>query len=207
MQGAAHLSALKGKCAELGGLEPDACVAAGENVFLDAKCRNKKIVNDVFGGHREFNRDMEWHMKLIDFARAVRVLQLPHPLLADDEDFSGIRGRTGIAEEEAAGPEKNEGTDGGGNKRPGEFQRDGGFDFLGNLVVGAAAVLDHEVEDDGENAEGEKERESGQEVIQIVDPMGDSRGRWRMEREKQPSRRKGFTEMEEMDHARLLGRE
>ena len=58
-------------------------------------------------------------MKLVDFSSTIRVLELPHPFLADNGDVQGIFGRTCVVEEEADGPnEQNDGDtegDGGPN--------------------------------------------------------------------------------------------
>src|SRR5258707_12819016 len=65
---AAILLAEKVVAAGLGGTEPHGVVVAGNNVHLDAKGRDGKIVNNVFAGEDELDVAADRNMQFIDFA-------------------------------------------------------------------------------------------------------------------------------------------
>src|SRR5260370_13011120 len=87
MQSPAVLSAEEVVAARLGGLEPLRGVTAGNYVHLHAKGGDEKIVNHVFRGHGKPDGDIYGDVQLVDFALPFRMLQVPHPLLADDKNF------------------------------------------------------------------------------------------------------------------------
>jgi hypothetical protein len=64
-------------------LEPQLRVAARDDVGLHAEAWHEDIVNDVLGGHDQFDGTADRHVQLVDLALAAQVLKLPHPLLAD----------------------------------------------------------------------------------------------------------------------------
>src|ERR1700683_5166953 len=121
MVGAAVLRAKKMVGADFGGLEPNCGVAARQDVLLDAEDRDKEVVNHVFGSHSELHRHAHWDMQFIDLARPFSVLQVPHPLLADDKNLHGGVGWPGILEIEAGSPDEQYGADKRGGDRPGQL--------------------------------------------------------------------------------------
>src|SRR5579862_72089 len=106
MVGAAILSAKEVIGADLSRLEPNRRVATGQDVLLDTEDRNEEVVNDVLGSHGELDRHSNRHMKLVNFARPLGMLQVPHPLLADHENFHGRIWRTRIFKIQARSPDK-----------------------------------------------------------------------------------------------------
>ncbi len=78
--------------AGVGRFEPHRFVSAGQDIVLDPECRNKEAVDHVLRGQHQPDGLVDRHMQRIDLALAARVLDLPHPLLADDKDFE-ITGR------------------------------------------------------------------------------------------------------------------
>ena len=52
-----------------------------------------------------------------------------------------------------------------------------------HFVLGTPAVLHHEIENDRENQDGEKQRDAGQQVIELVDLAGDGGSRGRLQPE------------------------
>ena len=80
--------------AGLVGVEPQISVAVRQDVLLEPQRRQIKIVDDVLAtsspaAHWRVDR----HMQLVDFARAARLLDAPHPLFGDDMDFERVLGR------------------------------------------------------------------------------------------------------------------
>src|SRR5207302_523219 len=71
--GATVFGAEEMKFAELGGGEPLLGVAAGEDVLLDAKGGDEEGVNDILGGHLQFDGLAERDVKFIDFLAAAGV--------------------------------------------------------------------------------------------------------------------------------------
>src|SRR5712664_2505113 len=80
---AAILLAEKVIAAGLGGTEPHGVVVAGNNVHLDAKGRDGKIVNNVFAGKDELDVAPDRDVQFIDLAEASGLLDFPHPLFSD----------------------------------------------------------------------------------------------------------------------------
>src|SRR5258708_37833414 len=91
---AAVLSAKKVITSGLRRFEPFGGVSAGNHVGLDAKRRHKDVVNDVFGGHDQTDLAAHGNVQFVDLALPRSMLELPHPLLADDINFDSIPGRT-----------------------------------------------------------------------------------------------------------------
>ena len=74
----------------LGRFKPLRRVLAGHDVSFHAKRRNEEVVNHVFGGHDQLDLLSNRHVQLIDLALASRMLNLPHPLFANDVDLNCI---------------------------------------------------------------------------------------------------------------------
>src|SRR5688500_3292732 len=68
-------------CPGLCRLEPDVCISAGHNVRFGTKCRNRKIVEHIFRGHRQLDLCADRNMELVYFTLSGSMLYLPHPLL------------------------------------------------------------------------------------------------------------------------------
>ena len=172
VKSAAILIAEKAIGADLGGLKPFLGVAAGNYVHLHAEGGDGEIVDDVFGGHHQADGNVHGDVQLIDFARPFGMLEVPHPLLADDKNFHGALGRTGGGEKEAGAPEEKNNANEAGNHDPGEFEGQGLLGRRRDLVLRAAAVLDHEVEDRGEDESGEEKRDAGEKEEEVVHALG-----------------------------------
>ena len=63
--------------------EPLAGVSAGYDILFHTKGWNEKTVDHVLRCHQQLDRAADRDVQFIDLARALRVLDLPHPLLAD----------------------------------------------------------------------------------------------------------------------------
>src|SRR6202162_4721121 len=90
MPGAAVLRAKEMIPAGPRGLEPGDRVAPGHDVFLHAERGHEEVVDHVLGGHREAHGAPDRHVQLVDLALPVGMLDLPHPLLADDGDLDRV---------------------------------------------------------------------------------------------------------------------
>jgi len=86
---AAILRAKEMIAASFGGAKPHGVVVARDDVHFDAESGDVEIVNDVFAGEDELDVAADGNVKLIDFTAAIGLLNLPHPLLADDVEVEG----------------------------------------------------------------------------------------------------------------------
>jgi hypothetical protein len=96
------------------------------------------------------------------------MLEVPHPLLAHNKNFHGALGRTGGGEKEAGAPEEKKNANQAGYHNPGEFECQGLPGRRRDLILRAATVLDHEVEDRGEDESGEEKRDAGEKEEEAV---------------------------------------
>src|SRR5216684_1772196 len=165
VEGAAVLRAKQMERSHFRGLKPERCVTPRQNVLLDAERRNKKIVNHVLRSHRQLDRTAERHVQFVDLALPFRVLDLPHPLSAGDEDFHRALGRLRIPEIQRGTPYEDHRDDQSGDGGPKHFERERSLDRLGAIVRRATPIFDHEIENDRENQSRKKQRDGGQEKI------------------------------------------
>ena len=73
-------------------LEPDRAVPAGNRVGLHAEGGDVEIVDHVLGRKRHLDGPAKRNVERIDLARAVGVLEAPHPPLAGRVDFCRLTG-------------------------------------------------------------------------------------------------------------------
>jgi hypothetical protein len=139
-------------------------------------------VDHVLGSHDQFHRASDWNVQLVDFALALRVLRLPHPLLADDEDLHRARGRPVHIEENLGAPGEHHHRDAKRNERPQQLERQRTVNRGADLAVVAAAVLDRESNDQPGDQEREERRYRHHEEIDGVDLRGLRRRLLRKER-------------------------
>src|SRR5574341_2675929 len=90
MLGATIFRAEKMITSRLGRFEPHGRVAARHHVLFHAKRRNVKTMNDVFSGHHQLDRATGREVQLVDLPLARGMLNVPHPLFADDINFQRI---------------------------------------------------------------------------------------------------------------------
>ena len=67
---------------------------------------------------RELHGAAQRDVQFVDLALPFHVLELPHPLLADDVDLERIVGRTALEEEDAGAPGEHDHGEAEGNHRP-----------------------------------------------------------------------------------------
>ena len=106
MSGPAELSAEEMEDARLGRPEAGLDIPARQDVLLDAKGGHRERVDDVLRSHVEPHRLVHRHVKRVDLARAVRVLDLPHPLLGDNVDLHRVARRQEAATLRSTPPTK-----------------------------------------------------------------------------------------------------
>ena len=177
MLGAAVFGAEQMIAPRLRRFEPDGGVIAGHHVVFDPKRRHKEAVDDVFAGERELDRSPDRDVQGVDLPLSVGMLKLPHPLPADDEDLEGILRRARQGEIDVRAPEEGDHREDQRDHDPGDLEGK----VVGNrrrwrLVFRATAVLDREVDHQGEDQSAEKHADSDQIKIERVDPRGDARG-------------------------------
>src|SRR6266446_10992173 len=87
-----------------GRFEPFGGVFARHDVSLDAKGGHEHVVNHILASHDQFDLLTNRNMQLVDFALASRMLELPHPLLADNVNLQSILRRTILGEVDFRSP-------------------------------------------------------------------------------------------------------
>ena len=90
MQGATVLATEKVISSRRGGAKPQGCVAAGQNVLLNAKRGNEKTMDHVLRSHDQLDIFVHRDVQFIDLAHTLHVLNLPHPLLSHDIDLGRV---------------------------------------------------------------------------------------------------------------------
>ena len=100
--------------------------------------------------------------------RALHVLELPHPLLADDVDGDGVIGRAALLEEDGGAPGEHDHGEAEGDDAPQDLEGQAAVHRVGQLLFGAAAVADGEIEDREEDHQREEHRDREQEIQQVV---------------------------------------
>ncbi len=94
--GAAEFRAGEMENAGLVGVEPFIGVAIRQNILLQAQRRQIEVMDHVLRCHRQPYVGESGHMQFVDFARAARMLEAPHPLLGDDMNFQRVFRRRGL---------------------------------------------------------------------------------------------------------------
>src|SRR4051812_22143252 len=122
-------------------LEPSARVAAGEHVHLDAERGNKKIVNHVLGCHRQLYGPADGDVQLVDLALPFGMLDLPHPLTADDGDLERTHRRLSLVQKNRCAPEKQHHRDAERHRGPKDFKCDPRLAPRATLVPGRRRYL------------------------------------------------------------------
>ena len=52
-----------------------------------------EAMDDVIGGHQQFNGVSHWYVQFVDLALSIGMLQLPHPLFSEHVDVKRYLGR------------------------------------------------------------------------------------------------------------------
>src|SRR4029079_13240280 len=105
--------------------------------------RNEDVVNHVFGGHDQFDLAAHRDVQLVDLTLTRRVLELPHPLLADHINFQSVLGWSRFGEVNLGPPDKYGHRDQQWDHRPERFQFRRAFDRPRNFKSVAAAITNH----------------------------------------------------------------
>ena len=94
-----------------------------------------------------------------------------------------LGGRMICTDIEARRPDENDHADQRGDDRPGQLQHQRRVNVRRLFILRTPAVLHHEVENDGEDQEGEKQGDGGQQIVKLVDLSGDRGRRGRLKRD------------------------
>src|SRR2546425_5710329 len=101
-----------------GCFEPFGGVFAGHDVGLDTKGGYEHVVNHILAGHDQFDLATNRNMQLIDFALTSRMLELPHPLFADNVNFQSVLWWTILGKVNLRSPNEDAHRNDQGNDRP-----------------------------------------------------------------------------------------
>ncbi len=124
-------------------------------------------------------------MQLVDLALPGFMLELPHPLLADDVDFHRAFRRTRFLEVNQRAPGEEDHADAQRDERPSQFQRQRAFNLY-RMRMSRATVLDGKDKDEDEDEQREKRRHRDQQEIKSVHLPCHCRGTFRKEWEVLP---------------------
>ena len=165
MVGAAILRAEQAVGSGLGGAEPERLISARQNVVLDPEGRDRKIVDHILGCHQQLNCAIDRNMQLVDLVLTARMLDFPHPLLADDIDLHRLGGSLKQAHVEIRAPQEQ------AEKHEERGDRPGGLDpprLLRQdpaIQRAACAIADHvgQHQPENERKDGEAHQQQAQE--------------------------------------------
>src|SRR5439155_20915523 len=105
--------------------------------------------------------------------------RLPHPLLGDDVDRQRVSRRVGHPQVQLGRPDENRQRQDQRNRDPGDLEARRTGDLLRPLVVGPAAILDREDDDENRDEKREEQAEQEQDEHQRVYLLGDGGGAFR----------------------------
>src|ERR1700712_1145333 len=74
-------------------LDFEVLVSAGHDVMLETERRDKEAMDDVLRRHHQPYRAVNRNVECVDLGLSAGMLDLPHPLLGDDEDRQFPLGR------------------------------------------------------------------------------------------------------------------
>ena len=141
----------------------------GRTSALIAERRHEEVVDHVLGRHDQPDGTPDRHVQLVDLALPVQVLELPHPLLADDVDVHRLVGRPRHREEHAGAPDEDHHRDEERDDRPGQLEHQAavnrGADARRRSSLEANCVKDDESGDE----QREEHRDGDQEKVERVD--------------------------------------
>ena len=100
------------------------------------------------------------NVQLVDLAQAVRLLQLPHPLLADDVDIKRIQRRTPEVDVDDRAAGKHGERQQQGNDNPDRFQPHVAVNRNADFAGALALVFEEEKDDRGGDGDREKEADA-----------------------------------------------
>src|SRR5215475_4183471 len=141
---AAIFGAKKRIDSSLGRLEPEARVTPRQNVLLETKRRQKKIVDHILRCHHEFDWLPHRHMQLVYFPLPLRVLRLPHPLSADDANLESVVWRAENVNKNDRAPDKDHHGQTERDQEPKDLQPEGSLNGSGTFILSATAIFDGE---------------------------------------------------------------
>ncbi len=161
--------------AGFGRLKPECGVARRQHVLLHPKCGDEEAVNHVLRGHHQPDRLTHRNMQRIDLALPVGILQLPHPLLGDDVNFTRIRRRLLDFEVEFRAPGEHSQKEDERYQRPCRFHFDIALDLLREFVLVLAVIAKSPIDQQDRNRRGDRAADGHQHPEEPV-PLGGKGG-------------------------------
>ncbi len=182
MLGAAVLRTEEMVRARLRRLEPERIVAAGNDVSLHPEGRDVKAVDHVLGSHDQLHGAADRHVQLVDLALPPHVLDLPHPLFADNEDLHRARRHPIQIEEHLRAPAEHAHGNDEWNDGPQQLEGERTMDGDADLVAVTPAVPDRENDDQACDQQRKKRGDRHHEEVDGVDLPRLCRGLLRKQR-------------------------
>src|SRR5258706_12201338 len=176
---AAILGTVNVKRPDLSGFGPEAVIAPGDDILLQAEDGHEQAVNHVVGAEDEADGGIDWDVEVAVVALELTLVgEGPSRGPAVDHHVVGIGGLDHHVDEAAETIIEDDEHQDGGDDGPGEFE--GRAVSCGGLVrrggVFAMAVLDAEPDQQEGDQEEEKEAEVVDEIVEPVHVCRDRRG-------------------------------
>ena len=172
---AAILRAEKVVLADLGGPEPHGVVASRNDVHFHAECGHVKVVDDVLAAQDQLDVAIDGDVQLVDLFAPGGLLQLPHPLLADDVDVQGIFRGGAVVDVNHGAPREHAERQNERDQGPPDFQRGVAMNFSANIAGVFPPVAEGRKNGQQRHQHGEKDRGDeniGEEGIHISREIG-----------------------------------
>ncbi len=160
--------------------EPHRIVMAGNHIHFHAERGYGKIVNDVFAGHDQSHVAIDRDVQFINFAAAVGLFELPHPLFADDVDVKRVGRRVAVVHVNDGAPAEHSHQEEKRQNDPGNFQAHVAVDGRANVTGGFALVAEEKVDDSDGDRHREKDTDRDDEQHEAVKVRSEVGGRFRI---------------------------
>src|SRR5262249_3472925 len=143
-----------------------------DDVLFDAEIWKEKTVNDVLRRQGELHNATDRNVEFVNFTIAFRVLDFPHPLLADDVDFEGVGRWAFDCEVEVRAPGEHTHHQEQGNDGPSEFEGHLRKTRRSTISWLAATIFEDEINDRKSDEDQHERADSGEGPIEVIDLAG-----------------------------------
>src|SRR4051794_16155121 len=114
--------------------EPQTVVVAGHYIVPHPERGNRETMDHVLARERKFHGLAHRDMQRIYFSAAIRILHLPHPLLASDENLHRVLRRVLRGKKQLGAPPEHDQHDEKGENRPAQLKERGALDLGGPYI-------------------------------------------------------------------------
>ena len=141
------------------GSEPHLCVSTGNDHVLNSESWDVERVNNVLRNHRQLDIRVHRHVQGVILSHTVWMLNMPHPLLANNINFFSILWRSAHLTINLHSPHKNRKTKNCRNKNPKRFHPSILIHRARSVCLATLLVLQCKVNDEEKCYDKEKDRQ------------------------------------------------